>query len=59
MSATQFLTVDEFATELGISPGTIYGWRHRKYGPPAHKIGGQVRYRRTDIDEWIDSTLED
>lgn len=58
MSTAQFLTVDELALELVVAAGTIYGWRHRNYGPPAHKVGSQVRYARADVDAWLATTRE-
>lgn len=39
MGGDVLLTVDELAAELGVSPGTIYVWRARKFLEPAGKRG--------------------
>lgn len=50
-----FLRVDEAAEYLGLSPHTLYVWRHRRQGPPSFRTGprGRVMYRRTALDAWI------
>ncbi|MFJ4338704.1 helix-turn-helix transcriptional regulator [Streptomyces sp. NPDC088915] len=50
-----FLRVDEAAEYLGLSPHTLYVWRHRRKGPPSFRMGprGRVMYRRTALDAWI------
>ncbi|MET9952756.1 helix-turn-helix domain-containing protein [Streptomyces sp. NPDC006339] len=51
-----FLNVKDAAEYLGISPHTLYVWRHRRQGPPSFRMGsrGRVMYRRTALDAWID-----
>jgi len=39
----------------GIPERTIYNWRQRNEGPPAYKIGKYLRYRRSDVENWLDS----
>ncbi len=47
------LNVKEVAGMLNIGVSTI--WRHVNNGqmPKPIKIGGSVRWRQTDIDQWI------
>ncbi|WP_285229424.1 helix-turn-helix transcriptional regulator [Streptomyces benahoarensis] len=47
--------VRDAAAYLGISPHTLYVWRHRRQGPPSFRMGprGRVMYRRTALDAWI------
>lgn len=47
------LTPDELAAKLRVKVGTLYAWRNRRTGPPSLKVGGSVRYRRSDVDEWL------
>jgi excisionase family DNA binding protein len=48
-----FLTTEEVLTCLRVTPRTIY--RLIKSGElPAIRIGRQWRFRRADLDEWID-----
>ncbi|WP_370415666.1 helix-turn-helix transcriptional regulator [Streptomyces fradiae] len=50
-----FLGVKEAAVYLGISPRTLYVWRHRRQGPPSFRLGarGRVTYRLDALDAWI------
>ncbi|MFJ9613481.1 helix-turn-helix transcriptional regulator [Streptomyces noursei] len=50
-----FLTVKDAAKYLGLSPHTLYVWRHRRQGPPSFRMGprGRVMYRREALDAWI------
>jgi len=54
------LTIDQAAAYLGIPKATLYTWRTRRvgFGPRAIKIGGCLRYRRSELDTWIDRHLE-
>ncbi|MFI0742924.1 helix-turn-helix transcriptional regulator [Streptomyces sp. NPDC021100] len=50
-----FLTVKDAAAYLGLSPHTLYVWRHRRQGPPSFRMGprGRVMYRREALDAWV------
>ncbi|MFJ8228595.1 helix-turn-helix transcriptional regulator [Streptomyces sp. NPDC094448] len=52
---TAFLTVKDAADYLGLSPHTLYVWRHRRQGPPSFRMGprGRVMYRRDALDAWV------
>ncbi|MDX2937191.1 helix-turn-helix domain-containing protein [Streptomyces ipomoeae] len=39
---TAFLTVKDAAEYLGLSPHTLYVWRHRRQGPPSFRRGPVV-----------------
>ncbi|MCX4856111.1 helix-turn-helix domain-containing protein [Streptomyces canus] len=54
-SRTEFLTVKDAAEYLGLSPHTLYVWRHRRQGPPSFRMGprGRVMYRLQALDAWI------
>jgi excisionase family DNA binding protein len=50
---TAFLTTEEVLGYLKVNPRTIY--RLIRSGElPAIRIGRQWRFRRTDLDEWLD-----
>lgn len=55
------LTIDQAARYLAIPKATLYTWRTRRagYGPPAHKVGGCLRYRLEDLDAWLLAHRED
>jgi predicted DNA-binding transcriptional regulator AlpA len=48
------LTVGELAQWLGLNPGTLRYWRHVHRGPRSLSVGGAVRYRRVDVEEWLE-----
>ncbi|MGW3473885.1 helix-turn-helix transcriptional regulator [Streptomyces althioticus] len=52
---TAFLTVKDAAEYLGLSPHTLYVWRHRRQGPPSFRMGprGRVMYRVEALDAWV------
>ncbi|MFE4829367.1 helix-turn-helix transcriptional regulator [Streptomyces sp. NPDC056672] len=43
------------AQYLGLSPHTLYVWRHRSQGPPSFRMGprGRVMYRLEALDVWV------
>ncbi|MFI0808145.1 helix-turn-helix transcriptional regulator [Streptomyces echinatus] len=50
---TAFLNLPRAAEYLGISPNTLYVWRHRRQGPPSFRMGRRVMYRITALDAWV------
>ncbi|MFD5319426.1 helix-turn-helix transcriptional regulator [Streptomyces sp. NPDC127098] len=52
-STTAFLTLPKAAEYLGISPNTLYIWRHRRQGPPSFRMGRRVMYRISSLNKWI------
>jgi excisionase family DNA binding protein len=50
----RLLTPPELGELLGIPTATLYQWRHRGEGPPSLKLGKHLRYRRADVDSWLD-----
>ena len=59
MSATvssELLTREEAARYLGLATQTLSLWACTgRYGLPFLKIGRNVRYRKTDLDAWLES----
>lgn len=52
----EFLSERQAAALLDISPGTLSVWRSTgRYCIPFVKIGRKVRYRKSDLDAWIES----
>lgn len=48
------LTIEQVSDWLGVPKGTLYQWRSRNQGPRAIKVGGGLRYRRADVDAYLD-----
>ena len=53
------LTVQQLADYLGVPVTTLYQWRHRREGPSGFRVGRHLRYRRRDVEEWIECQLQD
>ena len=51
------MTTDDLCEELDISKQTAYLWRHKGTGPRGFKVGKYVRYRRSDVEAWIDEQI--
>ncbi len=54
----ELLRTRDVTKELGIAESTLYGWRVRGVGPRAIKVGGQLRYRRSEIDRWLEANAD-
>jgi excisionase family DNA binding protein len=56
----RILTIDQAAAYLSIPKATLYTWRTRRagFGPRAVKLGGCLRYRRSDLDAWVAEHVE-
>lgn len=54
MTASPLLTEREAADYLRLAPATLARWRWRgDRGPTWRKLGGAVRYARTDLDAFL------
>lgn len=47
-------TPEEVAAYLQVSIETVYGWRKKRIGPRASRVGKHLRYRWDDLDTWLD-----
>lgn len=50
----RWLSVDEIAAHLGIKRDTVYRWIDR-YGMPAHRIGRLWKFKKEQVDEWVET----
>lgn len=53
--AAALMTPAELADYVSIPVGTLYQWRSRKVGPKGIRVGRHLRYRRSDVDSWLDN----
>jgi excisionase family DNA binding protein len=54
----RLLSMEEVAELLGVPVGTVRSWRDRGRGPRAVRVGLHLRYRRSDIENWLDGLIE-
>lgn len=46
-------SIGRVARYLGVPVKTIYAWRTRGEGPPAHRIGRYLRFKLADVEAWV------
>jgi excisionase family DNA binding protein len=50
----QLMTEDEVAEYLRVTKRTVRAWRLESTGPPWLRVGRFIRYRRGDVDGWLE-----
>lgn len=50
-----YLTPEEMAQQIGVSPRTLSRWQVHRIGPPRVKVGRQVFHRLASVLEWLES----
>ena len=53
-AASSLVTTQQLASYLQIPVGSIHRWRYRGTGPRAIRVGRHLRFRREDVDAWLD-----
>lgn len=54
--SSELLDEQSAADFLDLKPGTLAVWRSAgRYGLPFVKVGHRVRYRRSDLEAWLES----
>ena len=56
---TRLLTEKEAADHLQLSVKTMQRWRYLCSGPRYLKLNGSIRYRLSDLDEWVGANVCD
>ena len=59
MRETSWQSPEELADELCIPVATVYAWRYQGRGPKGYKIGRHVRYKRSDVDAWLETRADE
>ena len=49
----------QVASYYGVPVATIYGWRTKGEGPRAIRVGKPARYRRADVEAWLDQHADE
>jgi excisionase family DNA binding protein len=55
----EWLTIEDLARELGIPVRTVSDWRYRGKGPRGHRIGRHIRFRRRDVEKWLETLADE
>jgi len=52
------LTVEQVCAELKVARSTLHEWRAKGRAPKIRKLpNGELRIKRRDLDEWLESCL--
>lgn len=51
----EYLNIDEVADLIRTPKATLYRWRHMGSGPPAHRVGRRLLYRRDEVIAWVEA----
>ena len=57
--AEEWLSLSEVAGKLGVHPSTVRSWSDQGHLPAHRTQGGHRRFRRRDVDLWIQSHREE
>jgi DNA-binding transcriptional MerR regulator len=52
-SVRELMTTKDVENEYGIPEGTLRYYRSTGVGPASFRLGGRVRYRRTEVLNWV------
>lgn len=55
ISIESLMTLDEVAAYLRVPKETVYHWRKHGEGPRGFRTGRYVRFRRSDVDAWLET----
>ncbi|WP_410642656.1 helix-turn-helix transcriptional regulator [Amycolatopsis sp. lyj-346] len=53
----RLLSIEDLSSYLQVPVNTLYQWRKTDKGPTGFRVGKYVRYRRADVDAWIDGQV--
>jgi excisionase family DNA binding protein len=54
----RLMTIADLSAMLGVPIDTLYGWRHRGEGPKGYRVGRHVRYRRSNVEAWLEEQAD-
>ncbi len=48
----RWVSVEDVAVHLGVAKDSVYRWIEER-GLPAHRVGRLLRFKLSEIDEWV------
>ena len=54
----RLMSAAEVAEFLGINVNTFYQHRWRGEGPSGYRVGGRIRYRRAEVEAWLEKQAD-
>jgi excisionase family DNA binding protein len=59
VTTESLMTVEQVAEYLNVPIKTVYRWRLTGTGPRGARVGRYVRFRRTDVEAWVDRQVQE
>jgi excisionase family DNA binding protein len=53
VQTAEFFSTEGLARYLGVPTATVRQWRHKRTGPRGIRVGKYIRYRRADVEQWL------
>lgn len=51
----RWISIEDAAAYLGVNKDSIRNWIKKESEIPAHKIGKQWKFKKSELDEWVKS----
>lgn len=55
LNEDKWISIEYASDYLGVNKDTIRNWIKKDTGIPAHKIGKQWKFKKSELDEWVKS----
>jgi excisionase family DNA binding protein len=49
----KLMSIEDLSAYLDIPKNTLYQWRSHGKGPAARRVGKHLRYRESDVEDWL------
>jgi predicted DNA-binding transcriptional regulator AlpA len=50
--------IPELARRLDVAVETVYDWRKHKRGPLGYNVGGRIKFRWSEVEQWLQQRKE-
>lgn len=51
------LGATDVASIAGVPVSTVYAWRYKGTGPQGFRVGKRLRFKRSDVEAWLDQLI--
>ncbi len=56
--AELYLSPEDLARMFTVPVATVYAWNHRGTGPRRIRVGRHIRYRASDVSQWVEKQAD-
>jgi excisionase family DNA binding protein len=55
----RLMNIEDLMEFLDLSRDTVYKQRYEGTGPPAYRVGKHLRWKKSEVDDWLQSKRDD